>query len=198
MGRCITATVSTASILRWAKLRTMGNGHSLSLVCAFAGDDRKLALYFESYVCVFWTTASTTFIWTWFVIIMFKLWCILCHELLCNLWRWQLNLVRSWLLCEMVWNSSGFHGLPGYTGLSLLNCSLVGWFSYLISYNWAVLLHLSPGRVLPLGMRHQSNLRFPELYQRWLVRPYRGFCTVLFEIPLQLDRNSIRIVVAPG
>jgi hypothetical protein len=89
---------------------------------------------------VVWTTASATFIRTWFVITMFKLRCILCRELLCNLWWWPLNLVRSWLLCEMVWNPSGFHGLPGYTGLSLLNCPLIGWFSYLISYNWAVLL----------------------------------------------------------
>jgi hypothetical protein len=96
-------------------------------------------------VCVIWTTASATFIRTWFVITMFKLWCILCRKLLCNLWWWPLNLVWSWLLCEMVWNSSRFHGLPSYTGLSLLNCPPVGWFSYLISYNWAVLLQLSHG-----------------------------------------------------
>jgi hypothetical protein len=110
---------------------------------AFAGDDHKLALYSKMLcVCVIWTTASATFIQTWFVITMFKLRCILCREHLCNLWWWPLNLVRSWLLCKMVWNPSRFHGLPGYTGLSLLNCPSVGWFSYLISYNWAVLLHL--------------------------------------------------------
>jgi hypothetical protein len=110
---------------------------------AFAGDDHKLALYFKTLcVCVIWTTASATFIRTWFVITMFKLQCILCRELLCNLWWWPLNLVRSWLLCEMVWNPSRFHELPGYTGLSLLNCPPVRWFSYLISYNWAVLLHV--------------------------------------------------------
>jgi hypothetical protein len=111
---------------------------------AFAGDDHKLALYFKTLcVCVIWTTASATFIRTGFVITMFKLQCILCHELLCNLWWWPLNLVRSWLLCKMVWNPSRFHGLPGYTGLSLLNCPPVRWFSYLISYNWAVLLQLA-------------------------------------------------------
>jgi hypothetical protein len=87
---------------------------------AFAGDDHKLALYFESCVCVCvtWTTASATFIRTWFVITMFKLWCILCRELLCNLWWWPLNLLWSWLVCKLVWNPSWFHGLPGYTGLS--------------------------------------------------------------------------------
>jgi hypothetical protein len=108
---------------------------------AFAGDDHKLALYFKHCVCGVWTTASATFIWTRFVITMFKLRCILYRELLCNLWRWPLDLLRSWLLCELVWNPSWFHGLPGYTDLSLLNCPLIGWFSYLISYNWAVLLH---------------------------------------------------------
>jgi hypothetical protein len=64
-------------------------------------------------------------------------------ELLCNLWWWPLNLLRSWLVCKLVWNPSWFHGLPGYTGLSLLNHLLGGWFSYLISYNWSVLLHIS-------------------------------------------------------
>jgi hypothetical protein len=63
------------------------------------------------------------------------------RELLCNLWWWPLNLLRSWLVCKLVWNPSWFHGLPGYTVLSLLNRPLVGWFSYLISYNWSVLLH---------------------------------------------------------
>jgi hypothetical protein len=66
-------------------------------------------------------------------------------ELLCNLWWWPLNSLRSWLVCKLVWNPSWFHGLPSYTGLSLLNCLLGGWFSYLISYNWSVLLQqLSP------------------------------------------------------
>jgi hypothetical protein len=65
-------------------------------------------------------------------------WC----EFLCNLWWWPLNLLWSWLVCMLVWNPSGFHGLPGYTGLSLLNHLLGGWFSYLISYNWSVLLQL--------------------------------------------------------
>jgi hypothetical protein len=64
------------------------------------------------------------------------------RELLCNLWWWPLNLLRSWLICKLVWNPSWFHGLLGYTGLSLLNRLLGGWFSYLISYNWSVLLHV--------------------------------------------------------
>jgi hypothetical protein len=33
---------------------------------------------------------------------------------------------------------------------------------------------LSPGRVLPLGMRHQSNPWFPKLYQRWPEQPSLG------------------------
>jgi hypothetical protein len=141
MGRCITVIVSTASILRWAKHRAMGNGHSLLLIWCFCWRWSQAGTLFQNVVCVRdWTTASATFIRTWFVITMFKLRCILCHEHLCNLWWWPLNLVRSWLLCEMVWNPSRFHGLPGYTGLNLLNCPSVGWFSYLISYNWAVLL----------------------------------------------------------
>jgi hypothetical protein len=65
------------------------------------------------------------------------------RELLCNLWWWPLNLLRSWLVCKLVWNLSWFHGLPGYTDLSLLNRLLSGWFSYLISYNWSVLLQLA-------------------------------------------------------
>jgi hypothetical protein len=64
-------------------------------------------------------------------------WC----ELLCNLWWWPLNLLWSWLVCKLVWNPSWFHGLPGYTGLSLLNRLLGGWFSSLIFYNWSILLH---------------------------------------------------------
>jgi hypothetical protein len=44
---------------------------------AFVGDNPELALYFELCVSVwFELNASTTFIWTWFVISMFKLWCI--------------------------------------------------------------------------------------------------------------------------
>jgi hypothetical protein len=46
------------------------------------------------------------------------LWC----ELWCNMWWWPLNLLWSWLVCELVWNPSWFHGLPGYTGLSLISC----------------------------------------------------------------------------
>ena len=65
--------------------------------------------------------ASATFIRTGFVITMFKLWCIWDCELLCNMWWWPLNLLRSWLEWKLVWNPSWFHGLPGYTGLSLLN-----------------------------------------------------------------------------
>jgi hypothetical protein len=68
-------------------------------------------------------------------------------EVLCNLWWWPLNLLRSWLICKLVWNPSWFHGLPGYTGLSLLNRLCGGWFSYLISYNWSVMLH-SPTLVI--------------------------------------------------
>jgi hypothetical protein len=40
-------------------------------------DDPELTLYFELYVSVwFELNASATFIWNWFVITMFKLWCI--------------------------------------------------------------------------------------------------------------------------
>jgi hypothetical protein len=64
-------------------------------------------------------------------------------ELLCNLWWWPLNLLRSWLVCELVWNPSRFHGLPGYTGLSLLN-RLLRWMIFLLNlYNWLVLLQKS-------------------------------------------------------
>jgi hypothetical protein len=74
---------------------------------AFAGDDHELALYFEHCVRVwFELNTSATFIWTWFVITMFKLRCILWCELLCNLWWWPLNLLRSCLVCELVWNLS--------------------------------------------------------------------------------------------
>jgi hypothetical protein len=44
---------------------------------ALLEDDPKLALYFELCVSVwFELNASATFIWTWFVITMFKLRCI--------------------------------------------------------------------------------------------------------------------------
>jgi hypothetical protein len=144
MSRCITATVSTASILRWVKLRTMGSGHSLLLVWCFCWRWSWAGTLFRTLCACVWfeLNASATFIWTWFVITMFKLWCILWCELLCNLWWWPLNLLRSWLVCELVWNPSWFHGLLGYMGLSLLNHSPIEWFSYLISYNWAVLLQL--------------------------------------------------------
>jgi hypothetical protein len=90
---------------------------------------------------------------------MFKLWCILCCELLCNLWWWPLDSLRSWLLCELVWNPSWFHGLPGYTGLSLLNRPLVGWFSYLILYNWAVLLQKLALSSLPIVTTVEARKR---------------------------------------
>jgi hypothetical protein len=81
----------------------------------------------------------------------------LCRELLCNLWWWPLNLLRSWLVCKLVWNLSWFHGLPGYTGLSLLNRLLGGWFSHLISYNWSVLLHpVCKMRLWNLSVLHQT------------------------------------------
>jgi hypothetical protein len=70
------------------------------------------------------------------------------RKLLCNLWWWSLNLLRSWLVCKLVWNTSWFHGLPGYTGLSLLNYLLGGWFSYLILYNWSILLQIVNGQVI--------------------------------------------------
>jgi hypothetical protein len=38
----------------------------------------------------------------------------------------------------------------------------------------------------------------PELYERWLVRPCQGPVRCVLEIPLQLDRNSIRIAIALG
>ena len=76
----------------------------------------------SAWVCVwFEQMASTTFIRTSFVITMLKLWCIRDAKLLCNMWWWPLNLLRSWLEWKLVWNPSWFHGLPGYTGLSLLN-----------------------------------------------------------------------------
>jgi hypothetical protein len=93
--------------------------------------------------CVIWTKCFRYFhsklVYNNYVWTPMYLW----RELLCNLWWWPLNLLRSWLVCKLVWNPSWFHWLPGYTGLSLLNCLLGGWFSYLISYNWSVLLQLA-------------------------------------------------------
>jgi hypothetical protein len=93
--------------------------------------------------CVIWTKCFRYFhsklVCNNYVKTLMYLW----RELLCNLWWWPLNLLRSWLVCKLVWNPSWFHGLPGYTGLSLLNRLLGGWFSYLISYNWSVLLQLA-------------------------------------------------------
>jgi hypothetical protein len=57
---------------------------------------------------------------------------------------------------------------------------------------------LLPGKVLPLGMRHQSNLRFLNSTKGDLCNPGAGSAWFMLEIPLQLDRNSIRITVAPG
>jgi hypothetical protein len=123
-------------------------------------DDPKLALYFELCVSVwFELKVSTTFIQNWFIITMFKTLMYLWRELLCNLWWWPLNLLRSWLVCKLVWNPSWFHELPGYTGLSLLNRLLGGWFSYLISYNWSVLLQV------PILVRVKSiNMRKSKLW----------------------------------
>ena len=123
MGRCTMATVSTACILRWVMLRTMGMVIPYVSSNAFVGDDHSLALYLNSaWVCVwFEQMASATFIRTCFVITMFKLWCIWDANFYVNMWWWPLNLLWSWLEWKLVWNPSWFHGLPGYTGLSLLN-----------------------------------------------------------------------------
>ena len=48
MGRCITAIVSTAFILRWVMLRTMGMVIPYVSSNAFVGDDHSLALYLNS------------------------------------------------------------------------------------------------------------------------------------------------------
>jgi hypothetical protein len=126
---------------------------------AFIGDDPELTLYFELCVSVwFELNVSATFIWNWFVITMSKLRCICDANFLCNLWWWPLNLLWSWLACKLVWNLSWFHELPGYTGLSLLNRLLGGWFSYLISYNWAVLLQVSYLEQLGHGVPNLDDL----------------------------------------
>ena len=110
-------------ILRWVMLRTMGMVIPYVSSNAFVGDDHSLALYLNSaWVCVwFEQMASATFIRTCVVITMFKLWCIWDANFYVNMWWWPLNLLWSWLEWKLVWNPSWFHGLPGYTGLSLLN-----------------------------------------------------------------------------
>ena len=134
MGRCITAIVSTAFILRWVMLRTMGMVIPYVSSNAFVGDDHSLALYLNSaWVCVVWTNGFRYFYSNGFVITMFKLWCIWDCELLCNMWWWPLNLLRSWLGHELVWNPLWFHGLPGYTGLSLFN-RLLWWMIFLLNF----------------------------------------------------------------
>ena len=47
-GRCITAIVSTAFILRWVMLRTMGMVIPYVSSNAFVGDAHSLALYLNS------------------------------------------------------------------------------------------------------------------------------------------------------
>jgi hypothetical protein len=49
-----------------------------------------------------------------------------------------------------------------------------------------------------LGDAASVELVTPELYERWLVRPWQGPARCMLEIPLQLDMNSIRIAVAPS
>ena len=48
MGRCTMAIVSTACILRWVMLRTMGMVIPYVSFDAFVGDDHSLALYLNS------------------------------------------------------------------------------------------------------------------------------------------------------
>jgi hypothetical protein len=92
------------------------------------------------------------------------------RELLCNLWWWPLNLLRSWLVCELVWNPSWFHGLPGYTDLSLLNHLLGGYFSYLISYKWSVLLQtLTWAGWISKGLSPKGRLGSPSHHLSLLV-----------------------------
>jgi hypothetical protein len=57
---------------------------------------------------------------------------------------------------------------------------------------------LSPTRVLPLGMQHQSNPQFLNYTKGDLCDPDVGSAQFVLEVPLQLDRNSIRIAVALG
>jgi hypothetical protein len=101
------------------------------------------------------------------------LWC----ELLCNLWWWPLNLLWSWLVCKLVWNPSWFHGLPGYMVLSLLNRLLGGWFSYLILYNWSVLLHVSNWIKSKQVTRIARESRISPRFQFWGNDVYQGIST---------------------
>jgi hypothetical protein len=102
---------------------------------ALVGDDHPPALYFNSvWVCGWiWTKCFRYFYFNSvcnnYVLTLMYPWC----ELLCNLWWWPLNLLWSWLVCELVWNPSRFHGLPGYTGLSLLN-RLLRWMIFLLKF----------------------------------------------------------------
>jgi hypothetical protein len=133
-----------------------------------------------------------------------------CHELLCNLWWWPLNLLRSWLVCKLVWNLSWFHGLPGYTDLSLLNRLLGGWFSHLISYNWSVLLQIarnalyrsSSGRIRGCDDKAKeqsggprvhvvpSKLEtLPEWLTRWPIPHFSGWVRFVWGINYQLVNN---------
>jgi hypothetical protein len=49
-----------------------------------------------------------------------------------------------------------------------------------------------------LGDEASVEPAIPELYQRWLCDLDTGSMQIVLEIPLQLDRNSIRIAVTPG
>jgi hypothetical protein len=122
------------------------------------------------------------------------------RELLCNLWWWPLNLLCSWLVCKLVWNPSWFHGLPGYTGLSLLNRLLDGWFSYLISYNWSVLLHvpilkLSPNQMKWASTWHTSPTSTIGVCPKWFPCSWyirRKPCTYL-ALRLTLSPNILKL-----
>ena len=72
-------------------------------------------------VCVVWTNDFRYFYSNWFCNNYVETLMYLGYKLLCNRWWWPLNLLRSWLEWKLVWNPSWFHGLTGYTGLSLLN-----------------------------------------------------------------------------
>jgi hypothetical protein len=77
MDRCVTATVSTAFILRWVMLRTMGMVIPYVSYNAIVGDDHQLALYSNFvWVCVdLKNLLPLLSIWTQFVITVFKLRC---------------------------------------------------------------------------------------------------------------------------
>jgi hypothetical protein len=103
------------------------------------------------------------------------MWC----ELLYNMWWWPLNLLWSWLVCELVWNPSWFHGLPGYTGLSLLN-RLLWRVIFLLNFVWLVgsvttsahvlraprLVLLRSPRVLLLRLHRRACVWGPPSYMR--------------------------------